>query len=28
LVAGGDRQLARPCRWGGEQTGPSPVERA
>jgi transposase len=28
LVAGGDRQLARPCRWGGERTGPSPVDRA
>ena len=28
LVAGGDRQLARACRWGGEKTGPSPVDRA
>ncbi len=28
LVAGGDRQLARAGRWGGEQTGPSPVDRA
>jgi transposase len=28
LVARGDRQLARPCRWEGEKTGPSPVDRA
>src|SRR6266508_6035732 len=28
LVAGGDRQLARARRWGGEKTGPSPVDRA
>src|SRR4051794_28270854 len=27
LVAGGDRQLARARRWGGEKTGPSPVDR-
>src|SRR5207247_10408506 len=28
LVAGGDRQLACARRWGGEKTGPSPVDRA
>ena len=28
LVAGGDRQLARAGLWGGEKTGPSPVDRA
>src|SRR5262245_26762623 len=27
LVAGGGRQLACAGRWGGEQTGPSPVDR-
>src|SRR5690349_14040815 len=28
LVAGGDRQLACAGVWGGEKTGPSPVDRA
>src|SRR6266498_895814 len=28
LVAGRDRQLARAGVWGGEKTGPSPVDRA
>jgi Putative transposase of IS4/5 family (DUF4096)/Transposase DDE domain len=28
LVAGGDRQLARAGVWGGEKTGPSPVDRS
>jgi transposase len=28
LVAGGDRQLARAGVWGGDKTGPSPVDRS
>ena len=28
LVAGGDRQLARARVWGGDKTGPSPVDRS
>src|SRR5262249_39489625 len=28
LVASGDRQLARAGVWGGDKTGPSPVDRA